>query len=66
LCHGIGGETAARAAAARDVDVTPLSRYTRARMPRDGLKLGFAAVDGEEIRRGVRDLAAALEGIGAR
>lgn len=66
LCHGIGGEAAARAAAARDVDVTPLSRYTRARMPRDGLKLGFAAVDGEEIRRGVRDLAAALEGIGVR
>jgi GntR family transcriptional regulator/MocR family aminotransferase len=66
LCHGIGAEAAARAAAARDVDVTPLSRYTRARMPRDGLKLGFAAVDGEEIRRGVRDLAAALEGIGVR
>ena len=66
LCHGIGGEAAARAAAARDVDVTPLSRYTSARMPRDGLKLGFAAVDGEEIRRGVRDLAAALEGIRAR
>lgn len=64
LCRGIGGEAATRAAAAREVEVTPLSRYARGRLPRDGLKIGFAAVDEEEIRRGVRELAAALESVG--
>ena len=29
---------------------------------RDGVQLGFAAVDEAEIRRGVRELATALEG----
>jgi GntR family transcriptional regulator/MocR family aminotransferase len=62
LCGGIAGDAAARAAAARDVEVTPLSRYSRGRVVREGLQLGFAAVDAEEIRRGVRDLAIALEG----
>jgi GntR family transcriptional regulator/MocR family aminotransferase len=66
LRSGISGDAATRAAAARDVEVTPLSRYARGRMPRDGLKIGFAAVDAEEIRRGVRELAAALESIGGR
>lgn len=47
----------------RDVEVTPLSRYSRGPLTRDGLQLGFAAVDEAEIRRGVRELAAALEGI---
>jgi GntR family transcriptional regulator/MocR family aminotransferase len=62
LCGGIAGDAAARAAAARDVEVTPLSRYSRGRVVREGLQLGFAAVDADEIRRGVRDLAIALEG----
>ena len=62
LSGGIDGESAARAAAKRDVDVTPLSRYSRGRMLREGLQLGFAAVDTQEIRRGVRELAIALEG----
>ncbi|MFN2563656.1 MAG: PLP-dependent aminotransferase family protein [Gemmatimonadaceae bacterium] len=61
LCDGIDGESAVRAAAARDVEVRPLSRYMRGRMERDGLQLGFAAVDTDEIQRGVRQLAAALE-----
>ena len=30
-------------------------------MLREGLQLGFAAVDAQEIRRGVRELAIALE-----
>jgi hypothetical protein len=30
-------------------------------MEREGLQLGFAAVDSKEIRRGVRELAIALE-----
>jgi len=61
LADGIDAEAAAQAAAARDVEVTPLGRYGTARMTRQGLQLGFAAVDAREIRRGVRELAIALE-----
>jgi GntR family transcriptional regulator/MocR family aminotransferase len=61
LSGGIDGELAAAAAAKRDVEVTPLSRYSRIRMAREGLQLGFAAMDAKEIRRGVRELAIALE-----
>lgn len=61
LCEGIDGESATRAAAARGVDVFPLSRYTRGGVAREGLQLGFAAVDEREIRRGVQELAVALE-----
>ena len=61
LRDGVDGESAARAAAARNVEVTPLSRYARGPMQREGLQLGFAAIDAKEIRRGVRELAIALE-----
>jgi GntR family transcriptional regulator/MocR family aminotransferase len=61
LCKGIDGETAARAAAVRDVEIFPLSRYSRGRVAREGLQLGFAAVDEREIRRGVQELAIAFE-----
>jgi GntR family transcriptional regulator / MocR family aminotransferase len=61
LREGINDESATRAAAARGVEVFPLSWYIRGRVAREGLQLGFAAVDAREIRRGVRDLAAALE-----
>jgi GntR family transcriptional regulator/MocR family aminotransferase len=61
LREGIDAESATKAAASRDVEVIPLSRYTRGRIPREGLQLGFAAVDAREIRRGVQDLATALE-----
>jgi GntR family transcriptional regulator/MocR family aminotransferase len=50
----------AEAAAARGVEVVPLSRFYRAAPPAPGLQLGFAAVEPAEIRRGVRELAAAL------
>jgi DNA-binding transcriptional MocR family regulator len=54
--------------ARRGVEVTPLSRYYRGyhrgRMAREGLHLGFAAVDPREIRRGVEELGVALEGEG--
>jgi GntR family transcriptional regulator/MocR family aminotransferase len=63
LCRGIDGESAAEAAAARDVEVIPLSRYDRGRASQEGLQLGFAAVDADELRRGVRELAIALEGV---
>jgi GntR family transcriptional regulator / MocR family aminotransferase len=63
---GIDAQAARTAAGARDVEVTPLSVYTvrrNTRVARSGLHLGFAAVDAEEIRRGVRELAAALESL---
>jgi GntR family transcriptional regulator/MocR family aminotransferase len=62
LQRGISAELAAQAAAARDVEVVPLSRYAYGRIRRNGLVLGFAAVDGKELRRGVEELAKALEG----
>jgi GntR family transcriptional regulator/MocR family aminotransferase len=63
LREGIDGESATRAAAAREVEVFPLSRYSRGRIAREGLQLGFAAVDAREIRRGVQDLEIALEAL---
>lgn len=62
LRAGIDGESAAKAAATRDVEVIPLSRYTRGNALREALQMGFAAVDPPEIRRGVQELAVALEG----
>jgi GntR family transcriptional regulator / MocR family aminotransferase len=61
LRHGIDDESATKAAAARDVEVFPLSRYSRGKIAREGLQLGFAAVEAREIRRGVQELAIALE-----
>jgi GntR family transcriptional regulator/MocR family aminotransferase len=61
LCAGLDGESARAAAAKRKVEVIPLSWYTQGRAIREGLQLGFAAMDTKEIRRGVRELAAALE-----
>jgi GntR family transcriptional regulator/MocR family aminotransferase len=60
LCGGIGAESAAVAAAKRNVDVTPLNRYSQGTLARGALQLGFAALDVKEIRRGVRELARAL------
>jgi GntR family transcriptional regulator / MocR family aminotransferase len=61
LSAGIDDAAAAEAAAARQVEVIPLSWYDRGRPNRKGLQLGFAATGPNEIRRGVRELAAALE-----
>lgn len=55
----ISAEKAARAAAEREVDVLPLSRYAWGRTNSKGLVLGFAAVGTKEIRRGVEQLAVA-------
>jgi GntR family transcriptional regulator / MocR family aminotransferase len=60
LTGGWTGIEAEKAAADRGVEVTSLSRYARGRLSREGLQLGFAAVDEEELRRGVRELAVAL------
>jgi GntR family transcriptional regulator/MocR family aminotransferase len=60
LRSGISAERVASAAAKRDVEVVPLSRYAYGRAPRNGLVLGFAAVDARELKRGVEELAKAL------
>jgi len=60
LSGGMNAEPAATAAAERDVDVTPLGRYSQGRVVPEGLQLGFAASDVKEIRRGVAELAIAL------
>ncbi|MBI3792917.1 MAG: PLP-dependent aminotransferase family protein [Gemmatimonadetes bacterium] len=60
LPPGVDGARASEAAAAHDVETMALSRFARGAMPRDGLQLGFAAVDPVEIRRGVTALARAL------
>jgi len=61
LQRGLQGESAAAAAAQRNVEVTPLSIYSQGKAAATGLQLGFAAIDAKEIRRGVQDLAIALE-----
>jgi GntR family transcriptional regulator/MocR family aminotransferase len=58
---GPTGEAAADAARTRNLEVTPLRRFYRGPMPRDGLQLGFATVSPRDIRRGVSDLAQILE-----
>jgi GntR family transcriptional regulator / MocR family aminotransferase len=62
LARGLSGETVAEAARARNVAVLPLRRFYLGAMPRDGLQLGFAAVNEREIRRGVHELARVLAG----
>jgi GntR family transcriptional regulator/MocR family aminotransferase len=61
LKRGVNGKSAAAAAAQRNVEVVPLSIYGQGNVASAGLQLGFAAVDIKEIRRGVQDLAIALE-----
>jgi GntR family transcriptional regulator/MocR family aminotransferase len=61
LEHGMRASSVAAAAAKRNVEVIPLNRYRYQRALPEGLHLGFAAVDTKEIRRGVRELAFALE-----
>jgi GntR family transcriptional regulator/MocR family aminotransferase len=61
LGPGLDQESAARAAAERDIEVIPLSRYARGSIVHHGLLLGFAAVDTREIKRGVEQLARVLE-----
>jgi len=66
LDAGIDDKAAAKAAAARQVEVFPLSRYDCGKPKRKGLQLGFAATVPNEIRRGVRELAIALRGVRKR
>jgi GntR family transcriptional regulator/MocR family aminotransferase len=60
LGDGLSALKVARAAAAHEVEVIPLSAFTlKATIPQ-GLLLGFGAVDDREIRRGVDVLAAVI------
>jgi GntR family transcriptional regulator / MocR family aminotransferase len=60
LKRGIRAERIAELAAKRDLEVVPLSHYASGRSRREGLILGFAAVDPRELRRGVEQLARIL------
>lgn len=62
LQNGLSAERAAAAAAKYEVEVVPLSRYASGHVKKNGLVLGFAAVDARELRRGVDQLARALTG----
>jgi GntR family transcriptional regulator/MocR family aminotransferase len=71
LAKGLDDREVARAASARGVDTTPLTGFYRGpqefeRRGRHGLQLGFAAVRPREIRRGVEELARALETVRPR
>ena len=56
LPPGASDVTIAELAARHDLEVTSVSRYCRATPERQGLQLGFAAIDADEIRRGVGEL----------
>ena len=56
LADGLKSEAVAAAAAKRGVEVTPVGWYAFRGRVREGLHLGFAAIDEKEIRRGVREL----------
>ncbi|HEX6991515.1 MAG TPA: PLP-dependent aminotransferase family protein, partial [Gemmatimonadales bacterium] len=60
LADGLDARRVADVAARRDVQVTPISEYALSPQPREGLQLGFAAVDEVELKRGVRELARVL------
>jgi GntR family transcriptional regulator/MocR family aminotransferase len=61
LHQGLNAESVAAAAATRGIEVTALSSYRQGAAAPEGLQLGFAAVDSQEIRRGVRELTVTLE-----
>ena len=61
LAPGIRNVAVSAAAAARDVEASPLSLYYLGESLTPGLLLGFASVDAERIERGMRQLVAAIE-----
>jgi GntR family transcriptional regulator/MocR family aminotransferase len=66
LAGGVDADRATRAAKSRDVVVMPVRYQSQRKTPNNGLVLGFAAHDAHEIRHGVVELAAALEGLQRR
>ena len=61
LVCGLDAETAARAAARRNIEVTQVGRYAIDAQVQHSLHLGFASLDPRRIGRGVQELAIALE-----
>ena len=59
LRRGYSAERVAELAATRNVEVVPLDVYASGKSRREGLILGFAAMDPHELRRGVEELAVA-------
>ena len=66
LAPGLDDAEAVERAAARGLEVLPTRPYGTGGAGRGGLHLGFAAVEPDEIRRGVRELAIALEALARR
>jgi GntR family transcriptional regulator / MocR family aminotransferase len=56
----VDGAAVAQQAAKYGVEVIPVAGFRREPMPREGLVLGYAAVNGQEIRDGVHRLALAI------
>ena len=61
LKGNVRAERVTQWAAERDVEVIPLSRYALGKSRPNGLILGFAAVEPQELRRGVEELARVLK-----
>ena len=61
LRPGFSADQVSQLAAARNVEVVPVNRYAFGRSRREGVVLGFAAVDPGELRRGVDALAQILK-----
>lgn len=61
LRQGIDATSAIQAAALHDIELTPLRHYTTRPLEREGVQLGFAAIEPRDIRRGVQQLAAVLK-----
>lgn len=61
LGEGLNAESVMTAAAERGIDVLSIDLYTHAKFEKQGLQLGFAALEPREIRRGVRELAIVLD-----
>jgi GntR family transcriptional regulator / MocR family aminotransferase len=66
LRNGMTSREAETAAASRNVETMGLDRFMLKRTDIQGVVLGFAAFDENQIRRGLADLAAALEGAPAK
>ncbi len=56
LNPGVNAQQVARAAALRNIEVVPLNEFFNAGRVRQGLQIGFAAVDVKEIQRGLVEL----------
>jgi len=61
LENGMGSRQAEKAAATRGIDVVALDRYVLKQPDPKGVLMGFAAFDETQIRRGLLQLAAALD-----